>query len=85
MIFRRPNLWISQSRAKFDEEADFEVRSALDPQKAHVFGEKRNFDPKFSPIIFFGVEKWNVGNRLKRVFAKFRGVKIKKYVRCPPT
>ena len=43
MIFGRTDLWISQSRAKFDEEADFEVRSVLDPQKARLFDEKRNF------------------------------------------
>ena len=43
MIFGRTDLWISQSRAKFDEEADFEVRSALDPQKERLFGEKRIF------------------------------------------
>ena len=43
MIFGRTDLWISQSRAKFDEEADFEVRSALDSQKARLLSEKRNF------------------------------------------
>ena len=58
MIFGRTDLWISQSRAKFDEEADFEVRSALDPQKACLFGEKRNFRSEiFAEQIFFGVEK----------------------------
>ena len=39
MIFGRTDLRISLSRAKFDEEADFEVRSALDHQKAGLFGE----------------------------------------------
>ena len=43
MIFGRTDLWISQSRAKFDEEADFEVCSAVNPQKTRLFGEKRNF------------------------------------------
>ena len=43
MIFGRTDLWISQSKANFDEEADFEVRWGLDPQKAYLFGEKRNF------------------------------------------
>ena len=31
-----------------------------------------NFDQNLSPNFFFGVEKWNVGNRLKRVLAKFQ-------------
>ena len=43
MIFGRTDLWISQSRAKFDEEADFEVCSAVNPQKIRLFGEKQNF------------------------------------------
>ena len=53
MIFGRTDLWISQSRPKFDEEADFEVRSALDPQKACPFGEIRNFRSEIFAEKFF--------------------------------
>ena len=57
MIFGRTDLWISQSRAKFDEEADFEVRSALDPQKTRLFGKKQNFQSEIFAGIFFGRRK----------------------------
>ena len=53
MIFGRTDLWISQSRTKFDEEADFEVRSAADPQKACLFGEKLNFRSEIFADMFF--------------------------------
>ena len=43
MIFGRTDLRISLSRAKFDEEADFEVRSAVAPQKSCEKSEKQNF------------------------------------------
>ena len=43
MIFGRTDLRISLSRAKFDEEADFEVRSAVARQKPCQITEKRNF------------------------------------------
>ena len=43
MILGRTDLWISLSRAKFDEEADFEVRLAVDPQKSYILGEKQIF------------------------------------------
>ena len=48
------------------------VRSWL--LKNHDKSRKNNFlDPKFLPKkSCFGVEKRNVGNRLKRVLAKFR-------------
>ena len=42
-FFGRIDLSRSLSRAKFDEEADFEVRSAVDPPKQHQIGENRNF------------------------------------------
>ena len=57
-VFGRADLRISLSRAKFDEEADFEVRSAVAPQKPHQISEKRKFgSKKFSEHNFFGVEK----------------------------
>ena len=73
-FFGRTDLWISLSRAKFDEEADFEVRSAVRPPKQRQIGEKQNFRSEmFADFFFSGVEKRNVRNRLKRVLAKFRG------------
>ena len=58
MIFGRTDLWISQSRAKFDTEADFEVRSALDPPKAYLFAENCNFRSEiFAEKKFFGRRK----------------------------
>ena len=72
MIFGRTDLWISQSRAKFDEEADFEVRSAVARQKSHQIGQKQNFQPKIFAEQFLSVNKnWNAGNRLKCFLAKF--------------
>ena len=66
MIFGRTDLWISQSRAKFEEEADFEALK-------HIFlAKKRNFRSEtFAEKKFFGIEKRNVRNRLKRVLGKF--------------
>ena len=40
MIFGRTDLRIGQSEAKFDAEADFDVRSAVAPQKPVQFDEK---------------------------------------------
>ena len=57
MIFGRIELILSVSKAKFDEEADCEVRLSLNPQKPRKNIKKTFFDRKFSPQIFFGVEK----------------------------
>ena len=57
MIFGRIDLRISLSRAKFDEEADFEVCSAVAPQKPGLLGEKRNFRSKNIADFFSGVEQ----------------------------
>ena len=51
MIFVRTDLRISLSGAKFDEEADFDVRSAVGPPKPHQIDENlifwsENFAPK---------------------------------------
>ena len=43
MIFGRTDLRISVSKAKFDEEADFEVHSAVARQKPRQISEKRKF------------------------------------------
>ena len=43
MIFGRTDLRISLSRAKFDAEADFDVRSAAEPPKPHQISKKQNF------------------------------------------
>ena len=73
MIFGRTDLRISLSGAKFDVEADFDVRFAVARQNPHQI--KRNFRSEFfAEKTFFGVEKSNVRNRFKHVLAKFRAV-----------
>ena len=42
-FFGRTDLSISQSRAKFDEQADFDVRLAVSRPKPRQIGEKTNF------------------------------------------
>ena len=42
-IFGRADLRISRSGAKFDEEADFDIRSAVGPPKPHQIDEKLTF------------------------------------------
>ena len=70
-------LRIGQSEAKFDAEADFNVRSAAAPQKPDQIDEKpfsrsKKFPPKKnSRKILFGAKKSNVANRLKRVLTNF--------------
>ena len=46
MIFGRTDIRKNVSKAKFDEEADFEVRSVVAPQKPYQISEKRNFRSK---------------------------------------
>ena len=71
-FFGRTDLSTSRSRPRFDQQADFEVRSAVAAPKPCQIGKNRNFRSKiFAEQIFFGVEKRNVQNRLKRVLAKF--------------
>ena len=43
LIFDRIDLRINLSEAKFDGEADFDVRSAVDPRKARRNSDKRKF------------------------------------------
>ena len=71
MIFGRTDLRISVSKAKFDEEADFEVHSAVARQKPRQISEKQKFRSKSFVENLFCVETRNIGNRLKRVLAKF--------------
>ena len=62
------------SEAKFDVEADFDVKKSLAPPKSAENHEKpheklrKSFRKKL-----FGVKKSKVANRPKRVFPKFRG------------
>ena len=66
------NLRIGQSEAKFDAEADFDVRSAVAPQKPDQIDEKPFSRSKtFSEKNISGAEKSNVANRLKRVLTNF--------------
>ena len=72
-IFGRTDLRISLSGAKFDPEADFDVRFAVARQNPRQISKKkiisiRNFHRK----KFCCVEKSNVRNRLKRILAKVR-------------
>ena len=57
MILGRTDLRISVSRAKFDAEADFEVRLPLDPPKPSENYEKQNFQRKFFVKHFFSASK----------------------------
>ena len=65
-IFGRTDLSISVSRAKFDGEADFEVRSAVARQKPRQIGEKQNFRSEFFADNFF----WESG-RFFVIFSRF--------------
>ena len=42
-FFGRTDLWISLSRAKFEEEVDFEVRSTVDRHQPRQLDEKQNY------------------------------------------
>ena len=57
MIFGRTDLRIGLSEAKFDAEADFEVRSAIAPQKRDQIGEKLIFRSICFAEKIFGAEK----------------------------
>ena len=70
MKFDRTDLIIGQSKAKNCEESAGDVRIGVAPQKPSKNMEKRT---KFCRDKIFDVKKRNVGNRLKRIFAKFRG------------
>ena len=77
-ISGRTDLRKGVSEAKFDGQADFDVKKSLAPPKSAENYEKptqkiqkkieKNYRKKF-----FGVKKSKIANRLKRVFPKFRG------------
>ena len=72
-IFDRTNLIIGQSKAKDCKESAGDVGIDVAPQKPSKNIEKRRI---VGDIFFSNVEKQNVRNRPKRVFAKFRCKRI---------
>ena len=73
MIFHRTDLRKGASKAKFHSESDFDVRLAVDRPKPGQFCKKTDFPVQsFRRKQNFGVETRNVGDRPKRVLAKFR-------------
>ena len=57
MIFGRTDLRTSVSEAKFDAQADFDVRLAVGRPKPRLLGEKRNFRSENFAENFFWVSK----------------------------
>ena len=56
------DVWMSLSRAKFDEEDDFELRSALAPEKPCQMGETRNFRSEmFAKKLFWASKNETLG------------------------
>ena len=68
MILGHTDLWISQSRAKFDEEADFEVCSAVAPQKRHQTRKKRKFRSKIFANKNFSASKNETSEIVRNAF-----------------
>ena len=60
------------SEAKFNEDANFEVRSTVAPHKARQIDGNKILDLNFLQNCFLGVEKEHAGNCLKCNLAKFR-------------
>ena len=75
-IFGRTDLRKGVSEAKSDAEADFDVKKCLAPPKSAENCEKPKKNSKKIPKKSFDVKKSKVANRPKRVFPKFRGVRI---------
>ena len=74
MIFSRTDLRIGVSRAKNCKESDCDVHFCVAPPKPAKKTEKqKKLTEKIAKKNVFDVEKLNVGNRLKRVLAKFGG------------
>ena len=72
-IFGRTDLRKGVSEAKFDAEADFNVKKCLAPPKSPGNHEKpKNKSRKIFRQKNSGVKKSKVANRPKRVFPKFR-------------
>ena len=73
MNFGRTEVIIGASKAKFCRESFGEVRFCVAPQKPGKNRGKLVFETsKMSNKKMLGVEKSNVGNRLKRVFPNFQ-------------
>ena len=71
-------LQINVSGEKNREEYAGDVRFCVAPKKAEIHAKKPICPHQKSATFFFGVEKRNVGDRLKRVLAKFQA--DRKYV-----
>ena len=72
-MFGRTDLRISLSGAKFDPEADFDVRFAVARQNQYQISKRPNFPSEiFAEKKIVGVRNSNVQNRFKLVLAKFR-------------
>ena len=72
-IFGRTDLRKGVSEAKFDAEADFDVKKCLAPPKSAENCEKPKNKSKNVSEKKIAVKKSKVANRPKRVFPKFRG------------
>ena len=59
VILGRTDLRISLSEAKFDAEADFDVRSAVAPPKPHQIDEKLIFRSENFADFFFSAPKFS--------------------------
>ena len=68
LIFGRTDLSISLSGAKLDEEADFDVRSAVVPPKPHQIDENLTFRSENFAEKFFSASK----NRKLQTFQSAR-------------
>ena len=67
VIWGHTDLRISLSEAKFDAEADFDVRSAVAPPKPHQIDEKLIFrSENFAEFFFSGAEIFDVFSASKR-------------------
>ena len=67
MIFGRTDLRRGVSKAKFDEEVDFEVRSAVAPRKRR---EKADFRSENFRKQFFSASKFLVSESFETRFGK---------------
>ena len=78
----RTDLRIGVSEAKFDPEAEFDVKNSLAPPKSAENHEKpKKNRENFSNKNFFFDFVFSIPNRLKRILAKFGGSKTAKKLR----
>ena len=71
--FGHTDFRISLSGTKFDEEADFDVRSTVGPSKTNKIDENLTFrSENCAEKTFSGVEKSKFDNLPKRMLPKFR-------------